>query len=111
MTIAYSINGGSEIYGIQSDWQQVPIRVGVDGVATYNDWAINKWSIDTTDMTTWETLKAAEGTTLTSLETNDIDARNSSASYATVIFERLEGGQVGHLMRNVTCTFRVDTTS
>ena len=109
MTVAYSINSGSEIHGVTSTWRRVPTRIQEDGEITYNAWAINEWSIPLLTITNFETLKAAEGDTITSLETNDIDDINSGATYTTVILESLvNGSHVGLHMENVRVTFRVD---
>ena len=112
MTIAYSINGGAEIHGVQANWQRVPIRQEDTGAITYNNWAIHTWSIDVVPMATFQTLKAAEGDSLTTLETNDIDDRNNATVYGSVILESLVNGQhTGLNVTGVQLTFRVDTTS
>jgi hypothetical protein len=109
MAIAYSINGGSEVHGVVSGWENVPVRQDDDGTINYSPLAINRWHIAQMDMTTWETLRAARGDTLTSLETNDIDDRNTGKAYPLVTFERLEGGeQRGQRVLNTIAIFRVD---
>ncbi len=63
------------------------------------------------EMAEFETIRALQGSTLTSLETNDIDDRNSSATYNTVILEGVVNGQqYGRQIQNVTITFRVDVS-
>lgn len=112
MTIAYSINGLAEIHGVQSSWQRQPARANTDGTIDFSDWAINVWNISTIGLTNWETLRAAQGALLTTLETNDIDLRNSSGQYDTAFLEKLTSGAHQALqMLNVVATFRVDVIS
>jgi len=89
MTIAYSMNGGTEIHGITSTWRKVPKRLNSDATNDFSPSAINTWDIEIIDMTNYETLVAAQGTLLASLETNDFDAQNSGKTYSSNVF--LEG--------------------
>ncbi len=112
MAITYSINGGNEIHGVESDWQRQPVRQNADGTTDFNDWSLNIWQLAEMDMAEFETIRALQGTALTSLETNDIDDRNVAATYTTVILTGVVNGQqIGRRMTNVTLTFRVDTTA
>jgi hypothetical protein len=108
MTIAYSINGGAEIHGVQSSWKRVPQRVNWDSTIDYSDWAINNWEIPVIGLTNFETLRAAQGQTLTSLESNDIDTINSAKIYDTAILEGvINGGHLALQVHSVKATFRV----
>lgn len=109
-TPTYSINGGTQVYGVQSDWQRQAARVNDDGTIDYTPSAVNIWTMGTVLMTTYEELRAAWRSSLTSLETNDIDNRNTGKTYSTnIFFESLtDGGQVGINMVNVVCRFRLD---
>ncbi len=110
--IAYSINAGTEIPGVFSSWQRQPARANTDGTIDFSDWAICIWNIPTIGLTNWETLRAAQGTLLTTLETNDIDLRNSSGQYDTAFLERLTSGAHQALqMLNIVATFRVELGS
>ena len=111
MTVNYSLDGGSEVHGVISSWERVPVRQDDDSTINYSPIAINRWQMAQMDMVTWETLRAARGDILTSLETNDIDDRNTAKAYTTVIFERLEGGeQRGKRVLNTIAIFRVDVS-
>lgn len=110
--IIYSINGGSEIHGVQSNWLRQTKRGNNDGTLVFNNWTTHTWQLSTVSMTNFETLRAQQGLTLTSLESNDQSARNSSRIYARAILESVvNGNQLGINMHNVSLTFRVDTTS
>lgn len=111
MTIQYSINGGAEIHGVKSDWERIVKRSETDGAIQFTPLAINRWQLASTDMTTWETLRAGQGNALTSLETNDIDDRNTAATYTTVWLRLLAGRQVGVRMVDVAVEFEVQVVS
>lgn len=109
-TPTYSINAGTAIHGVNSVWERQVKRVNVDNTIDYLPGAVNIWTLPVCNMTTWETLIAARGAALTSLETNNIYARNSARTYSVnVFFEELSAGDhQGLNMLNVTCRFRVD---
>lgn len=112
MAITYSINASSEIHGVMSNWQRVPLRQTDDGAIVWHNHALNTWDIPVMTIATFETLKTAEGDTLTSLETNDIDDRSAAASFATAILENVvNGDHTGLNMLNVKLVFRADLTS
>ena len=111
MTIAYSINGGSEIYGVTSTWERRRRRSKVDNQVTFTNMAVNVWRIPIVNMTTFETLRAAQGDSLTSLETNDPDARNTAIQYTTVTMGLVQGTHNNIRMTDVTVEFDVDLNS
>ncbi len=108
MTVTYSINSGATIHGVQSSWKRIPIRTDSDGTITYSDFSLNIWDIPVISLTNFETLRTAQGTTLTSLESNDIDTINAGETYTVVTLEGvINGGQLGREMHSVKATFRV----
>ena len=107
MAIAFGVNGGSEISGVESDWQRAPIRTDTDGVTTYNNWALNIWRVGLMPGATVDTLKALQGQALTSLETNDIDDRDTAAQYTTVFLRSIAGAHYGLYLQNVIIEFMV----
>ena len=110
MTIAYSINGGSEIPGILSNWQRTPLRENDDGSIEYTSLAVNTWQAPQMTVANYLTLQALRGAAPTSLETNDIDDRNTGAAYSdSVILIALKGRQTGHIMTDVEAVFEVET--
>ena len=110
--ISYSINGGSDIPGVQSNWERQPIRVDSSGVTIYGNWHLNTWGIDNMTMTTFEDLLAQQGQTLTSLESNDQSSRNSRRVYNRAILHSVvNGSQLGLIMTGASLVFRVDVTS
>ncbi len=112
MTIAYSINGGAEIHGVQSSWKRVPKRTNSDGTIDFSKWAINTWQIATIGLTNFETLRAQQGQLLTTIETNNINNINENHIYTSAFIEGVvNGGQLGIQMHRVTVTFRIDTTA
>lgn len=111
MTVAYSVNGGNEIHGVLSSWLRQVVRREDDGTIVYSNFAANRWIIRNIDMTEFDALRALQGTSLTSLETNDIDDRNAGATYTTVFVTAvINGQQIGREMRNVQIEFRVKVT-
>lgn len=108
MTIAYSYNGGSEIPGVVSDWQRIPQRQTASGTTVFTSLAINMWQIPQMTDTDFEALQALIGTVLTSLETNNINDRNTGATYLdSVILRALSGQQMGHIVTGVAAEFEV----
>jgi hypothetical protein len=111
VTVAYSINGGSEIYGVTSAWERRRRRSKVDNQVIFTNMAVNVWRIPIVDMTTFETLRATQGNALTSLETNNPEARNSAAQFTTVIMGLVQGTHDNIRMADVTIEFDVDLNS
>lgn len=110
MTITYSVNG-TTIHGVQSIWERVPTSANDDGTIDYSPFALNHWTMPQLAMSLFETMRASQGTALSSLGTNDIDSRNSGKSYGTVFVEGVIGGeQRGIVMRDVRLSFRVDVS-
>jgi len=107
---SYSINAGTTMPGVTSSWERQQIRINTDGTIDYLPSAINAWRVPTMTVTEFQTLQTSIGASLTSLETNNFDDRNSAKTYTVRVFlEGLTGGQqVGLLMTNVTVKFRVD---
>ena len=107
MAIAFGVNGGSEISGVESDWQRAPIRTDTDGVTTYNNWALNIWRVGLMPGATAAALRALLGSALTSIQTNDIDDRDSAATYTTVFLRSLTGTPKGVYLENAVIEFMV----
>jgi hypothetical protein len=106
MTVNYSINGGSEVHGVESSWERIVKRTGLLETV-YSNIAINRWGIPQMDMSTYEGLSASQGNTLSSIETNDIADRNSPETYTTVTLGLVNGEHIGKRMVNVTLEFYV----
>lgn len=108
MTIAYSVNGGSEILGVLSTWQRLPKQRQTTGIITFQTYALNTWTVANMTMTIFQTLQALSGQTLTSLETNDITARKSGATYSAGAEVGIVNCQhIGVQAQQVTIRFRV----
>ena len=109
MTIAYSVNAGSEIFGVESTWRRLPKqRQTTTGAITFQDYALNTWTIANMTMALFLTLQALAGQTLTSLETNDITARKTGATYSAGAEVGLINCQhAGVQAQGVTIQFRV----
>lgn len=109
MTIAYSVNGGSEILGVLSTWRRIPKqRQTTTGAITFQDYALNTWTVANMTMALFLTLQALSGKNLDSLETNDIAARKSAATYSAGAEVGLVNCQhVGLDAQQVTIQFRV----
>ncbi len=109
MTVAYSVNGGSEILGVISTWQRLPKqRQTTTGTITFQAYALNTWTMASMTMALFLTLQALSGKNLTTLETNDITARKSAATYSAGEEVRLVNCQhVGLEAQGVTVRFRV----
>ena len=111
MTIAYSVNGGSEIHGVFSTWARLTTSDQLDGTLEFSPHALNVWTVPQMTGTIFDTLRAAQGEALTSLETNDITNRNTGATYTMAILESLTaGGHEGLVLTGVEVVFRVDTS-
>ena len=110
--LTYTINNGTDFPGAQVDWQRQRIRMGLDGVAIYSNWAIHTWQLETMTMDDFETVRAQQGKVLTNLTSNDQASRNVARVYGKAILEGVVNGeQLGLIIQGVTLTFRVDTTS
>lgn len=107
MAIAYSFNGGAEISGVESDWQRTVIRTDTDGVIAYNAWALNTWRLLKMPGGTADALRVKIGQALASLETNDIDDRDSGVTYTTVILRSITGAPKGIYLENAVIEFMV----
>ncbi len=109
-TPSYSVNGGTEIHGVTSDWQRQPLRRNIDGTIDYLPSALNLWRVPEMIETEFETLRGLQGCALTSLETNNFDDRNSAKTYTVnaILESVVNGNQLGRLMTNVRLSFRVD---
>lgn len=109
MTVAYSVNGGSEILGVISTWRRLPKqRQTTTGLITFQDYALNTWTVANMTMATFLTLQALSGQVLDSLETNDITARKTGATYSAGAEVGVVNCQhVGVQAQQVTIQFRV----
>jgi hypothetical protein len=109
MTIAYSVNGGSEIFGVISTWRRIPKqRQTTTGAITFQDYALNTWTIANMTMAIFLALQDLSGKNLTTLETNDIAARKSAKTYSAGAEVGLVNCQhVGLDAQQVTIQFRV----
>lgn len=107
----YTINGGSEIPGVNSSWQRLKKQVKVDNQTTFTNMAINRWRLPLMSMANFEIFRAAQGDSLTSLNTNDPDDRDAFLQYTTAVMSLLNGRHQGLNMRDVTVEFYVDLNS
>jgi hypothetical protein len=109
MTIAYSVNGGSEILGVESTWRRLrKQQQTTTGTITFQNYALNTWTIANMTMAIFLTLQALSGTTLASIETNDIDDRNTGKTYSNGVDMGLVNCQhVGVQAQGITIQFRV----
>lgn len=106
--VAYAVNSGSAIYGVKSAWQRITLRNNPDGTLAFSPWAINTWRIAKLGMTEFLSLRSLQGTTLTSLDTNNIYARNTLVSYSDAILESaVQAGHEGLNAIGVDLRFRV----
>lgn len=108
-TPTYSINAGTQLHGIDADWQRQPIRTNDDGTLTYNDWARHIWRTQIMPVAEYIELQEALRNGLSSIETNDIDSRNSNKTYTNVIMENVSGEQDGRNIIGISVEFRVKT--
>lgn len=108
---AYSINGGTALDGVSSDWQRNVLRSNPDGTKTFSDWATNVWAMPMVTTANFAILSAQQGKILTTIETNDIDSRNVAKTYSRVILESVvNGDHRGLKIENVALTFLVKVT-
>ncbi len=108
MTIAYSVNAGTEVLGVESRWERIAQRINGDGTSDFSPWAWNIWMIKDIKTAPYETLQALQGAALVSLETNDIDDRNTGATYTMVFLHDIENeGQFGQTIRGTIVRFMV----
>jgi hypothetical protein len=109
MSISYSVNGAIVCHGVTSDWQRQVTRTELDGSRRLSPVATNRWTVPLLEATAFDALRALQGTALTSLQTNDMLARDTAASYTEVTLGLVQGAHVGHLLTNVTLDFSVVT--
>ncbi len=109
MTIAYSINSGTEVHGVESTWERLAAGANVDGSIRLSSWAHNTWKVERMTVATYLELQTAQGTSLTSLQTNDIDANNTGKSYTSgvILFDLSNSGHIGVNMAGVEVVFKV----
>ncbi len=108
----YSINAGTQVHGVISSWQRVPKKSNADGTTTFSDWSLNTWRVSTMEEDRFIELQdALRANPLTSVETNDIDDRNSNKTYTSAILEAVGGDHLALNMVSVTVQFRIDTTA
>ncbi len=104
----YSVNGGTSIPGVESTWHQIPKQKQANGIITFQDYAKNTWNIPNMSMVNYLTLQALSGTTITSLETNDVTDRGSAATYSAGVEVGVVNCQhVGVQAQAVRIEFRV----
>jgi hypothetical protein len=110
-TPTYSINGGTQVHGVEAGWQRVPLRHNDDGTVTWSDWARHMWRAAVMETATYLEFQAvhAAGGLLSSIETNDIDDRNTNATYTDAQLVKLNGNHLGRNVVNVAAEFRVKT--
>lgn len=109
MTVAYSVNGGSEILGVESTWQRLRKQhQTTTGKITFQNYARNTWTAASMTMTLYLTLQALSGKTLTSIETNDIADRKTGKTYSNGAEMGIVNCQhVGVQAQGVSIQFRV----
>lgn len=107
MTVSYAVNS-TTVHGVESDWQRIPLRENPDGTIAYSDWALNSWTVGAAGGDAFGAMHLAQGDSLTTLDTNDIDDRDAGAQYSTAILVSIDGYQhQGLFMRGCRATFRV----
>lgn len=109
MTVAYSVNGGSEILGVDSVWKrEIKSRDPATGAITFQNYATNTLTVPDMTMTLYLVLQALSGSVLTSLETNDITDRNVGATYNSGVEMGIVNCQhVGLAAQGIVIKFRV----
>lgn len=105
-TPTFSINSGASIPGVQANWQRVEKRRTLAGIE-YQAYALHTWEIAQMEMTTFETLRAARGTVLSSLATTAIADVNNGATYTNAEITVVSGSQTGRRATGVRVEFRV----
>ena len=107
MSVTYAVNS-TTIHGVESTWQRIALRENTDGTITYSDWALNLWTVGAAGEDAFEAMHLAQGDSLTTLDTNDIDDRDAEAQYSTAILASIDSYQhQGLFMRGCRVTFRV----
>ena len=107
----YSINSGTALDGVTSNWQRNVLRLNPDGTKTFSDWATNTWQMPMITTANFAILSAQQGKILSTLETNDINSRNIAKTYSTAILESVVNGEHrGLKMGNVSISFMVKVT-
>lgn len=104
-TPTFSINGGSNIPGVSANWQRVEKRRTPAGI-TWQDYALHTWDAAQMEMATYESLRAAQGTVLSSLATTDIEDVNNGATYTSAEITAVSGSQTGRRATGVRVEFK-----
>jgi hypothetical protein len=104
----FVINGTITLAGVKAEWQRAPKRVNADGTTTWQNYALHTWEIPQMTMANFESLRALQGTQLTSLATTTLADRNVGATYTVVEVGLVNCQQVGRRATNVHLEFRVD---
>lgn len=108
---AFVIDSSLTFHGVQANWERAPKRKNNDGTIEYQPYALHTWDIPQVEMSTFLSLQALQGQRLTSLQTTDIDSRNSPATYANAeIIGMVNARQEGRRATGVRVTFRVDVS-
>ena len=105
--VIYSVNSGTELAGIQADWQRIPNRRNITGETDYSIWANHTWTIPVIKAIYYLELLVLQGTVLTALKTNNINYRNQGTTYTSATMGLVNGTHEGLNMRNVTIEFKV----
>lgn len=108
-TPIYRINSGQTVHGVESIWEEEPLRLNDSGVAEYSPWKKNIWRTGKMAMITFLELEAQQGQPLTLLETNDVTDLNNGAQYTNAIVGPVSGRHIGLNVHDVTVEFRVKT--
>lgn len=109
--VTFALNSGDAIPGVQASWERVVKRRNNDGTIEYQNYALHTWDIAVMEGATYDTVKALQGTRLTSLETTDIDNPNQLATYTSAEIIGAIGGQhVGLQVNGVRITFKIDVS-
>lgn len=109
-TPTYQINSGTILPGIAASWRRVIKRQNADGTIDYQPHAIHTWRVAQMTAADFEELQALQGISLTELKTNDIDDRNSNATYTSAVMRLISGKHVGTRVLDVNIEFRVDVS-
>ncbi len=110
LLVRYRINSGSFLDGVFADWRRAIKRVNSDGTIDYQPWAFHTWRLEKMTAAVFEELQLLQGSTLASLLTNNINARNSSATYTNAVMGLVNGQHQGTRVLNVNIEFRVDVS-
>lgn len=107
-TPTFVVNGSITCYGVTAEWQRQARRRNGDGSITWQEMASHTWDIPQMEMSTFLSLQALAGSTLSSLATTAITDRNNGATYTTAeIVSVVNASQVGRRAVGVRVEFRV----